>query len=458
MPDVTEPIIGFRAWRVTCDGALVPWSAAAAGAWVPGINSAICLARPSTPSHRAPMRRCSCGIYALASADDRRLTHQNLAVGAIAAWGDIEVHTTGFRAEKAAIVALALDADVDPVHRRRLTLAAARYGVPLVPRAGLAAAAGEYGRRIDAGRVLRGSADEENREAAPPRGLVGMSGIAIAEHLHVTITEAGVRLSPTDLLASEIVGGSRGLHAVGDSVRRGDPVFEALGHGGSILVPSPLSGRVTAVSDAEFGTAGLELLPDDWELEAPDVSWGVGSRSEYLLEIAQAAHRGDPFLPLRSHWVRAHAHVRSAADVLAALRAARTAPGFASADDVYEQIGGCLRAALSDPAVARHALRAEIRILWRLHEPDADILLDLRSAGPAVIADPPDRHADLALFASATAADAYFRGSLDLPAALRRREIQSAAAWSAVLRAESILKVIKPGYAALCQSSSVRPR
>ena len=59
--------------------------------------------------HAPPVADCMCGLYALTDPADRRLDFRaDQAVGAIAAWGDLEVHRTGFRAEHACVTALAL--------------------------------------------------------------------------------------------------------------------------------------------------------------------------------------------------------------------------------------------------------------------------------------------------------------------------------------------------------------
>jgi hypothetical protein len=51
-PDFIEPLIGFRAWHLDPDGALVPWSLQGAGAWQPGVNTAVCHAGKR---HRPPV-------------------------------------------------------------------------------------------------------------------------------------------------------------------------------------------------------------------------------------------------------------------------------------------------------------------------------------------------------------------------------------------------------------------
>jgi hypothetical protein len=85
-----------------------------------------------------------CGLHALHNPGDGRLKLGHPAVGAIAAWGEIEVYAEGFRAEYASVIAL--------VHRQsrstgppaRIREAARRYGVRLVSLAAVEAEASEF--------------------------------------------------------------------------------------------------------------------------------------------------------------------------------------------------------------------------------------------------------------------------------------------------------------------------
>src|SRR3954452_9558978 len=141
-PDYVEAVVGYRAWHVAGDGLLRPWTFTALP-WSPGVNSAVC-ARDDR--HAPPVGDCMCGLYALTDPADRRLDFRaDQAVGAIAAWGDLEVHRTGFRAQEACIVALALPARIGVEGRDRLERAAARYGVPLVPATRLSTEALRHG-------------------------------------------------------------------------------------------------------------------------------------------------------------------------------------------------------------------------------------------------------------------------------------------------------------------------
>jgi hypothetical protein len=134
VPTFSECVVGYRQWRVDAWQQLQPTSGHTNhGGWIPGENVAQCayncvageeeLAkwvgiapgfrhRPLLEPHAPPHKDCQCGLYArfdLATCDDR---HQSdiypLVGGAIAAWGDLEVHRDGFRAQRACVIALAL--------------------------------------------------------------------------------------------------------------------------------------------------------------------------------------------------------------------------------------------------------------------------------------------------------------------------------------------------------------
>jgi hypothetical protein len=142
VPDLIEPVIGFRQWRMR-DEAL--WSPFVNERWEPRLTTARCLAH-IPHRDRPPAHECTCGIYAwyhpcprLASA----LTG-DLVSGAVVLWGRIELHPTGMRGEHAAIVALALPLSRG-AKRRRLVRLAESLGVDVVPTRALQAAASRHG-------------------------------------------------------------------------------------------------------------------------------------------------------------------------------------------------------------------------------------------------------------------------------------------------------------------------
>jgi hypothetical protein len=157
VPDLIEPVIGYREWVMIGDELLSPL---ARTRWDAGPMRAECLARcrragglwrrPSPHRGPAPDSDCVCGIYALFVPHDRRGRDPLALVrGAVVVWGRIEVHGgAGMRAEFARIVALALPSSpsrpgpvlrvaqllgVEAVRAEHLTQAAAAHGQPLPP-------------------------------------------------------------------------------------------------------------------------------------------------------------------------------------------------------------------------------------------------------------------------------------------------------------------------------------
>jgi hypothetical protein len=157
VPDLIEPIIGYREWVIIGEELLSPL---ARMRWDAGPMRAECLAlcrragvlsRRLSPRHcPAPDSDCVCGIYALFAPHDRRGRDPLALVrGAVVLWGRIEVHAgAGMRAEFARIVALALPSPpsrpgpvlrvaqllgVEAVPVEQLTQAAAAHGQPLPP-------------------------------------------------------------------------------------------------------------------------------------------------------------------------------------------------------------------------------------------------------------------------------------------------------------------------------------
>lgn len=128
VPDLIEPLLGYRYWRVRRDGALR--CMLSRDIWLEGANRATCW----RCGHEAPGRFCRCGFNALHEPPAARFDEYRGAVlGAIAAWGEVDVHRNGFRTQFAKVIALADGGVRRPPRRTRILRAAERYGVPLVP-------------------------------------------------------------------------------------------------------------------------------------------------------------------------------------------------------------------------------------------------------------------------------------------------------------------------------------
>ena len=110
--------------------------------WGRGVRTATC----GEHDHVAPQNGCTCGIYTWYSAPARTASvlTPELVAGAVALWGQIELHAHGMRAEHATIVALALPFSRGP-KRERLIACARALEVTAVPARHLTAAALEHG-------------------------------------------------------------------------------------------------------------------------------------------------------------------------------------------------------------------------------------------------------------------------------------------------------------------------
>jgi hypothetical protein len=151
-PDLVTPVVAFRAWRMIDGLLLSPYIPCR---WEGRVMHATCypanrilergrgwLAEP----HTSPHPDCRCGIYAYHRPGTQAYFGEwEWTEGIVTAWGRIEAHATGLRAQHARVEALGLPPANEPSRRRSVQAVADRLGVPLVPRDDLAAAASAYG-------------------------------------------------------------------------------------------------------------------------------------------------------------------------------------------------------------------------------------------------------------------------------------------------------------------------
>jgi glycine cleavage system H lipoate-binding protein len=468
-PDFLQAVVGYRAWHVEPDGRLRPWTFTSL-AWTAGANEAVCA---RDVRHQPPVTDCMCGLYALTDPADRRLDFRaDQAVGAIAAWGDMEVHRSGFRAQHACIVALALPDRADHDQRTALELAAERYGVALVAPEQLSAEALRHGAPLpddlwgpepvwpaasppgaDRGRALAAA------PAVDPAAFgTGARGIALDAHLWVETALGAVVVGLTEALARDLGAGLRlTLPEPGAALEAGDRAATVAAMGATFGVWAPVGGSVLAVNpkllddpdllarDPEGAGWLLRLAPRDWERDASAVTWGAAASRHYAAVVARDAERGDAFADVRLERLHALPPVRSAADVLAVLRAERDATRFADAGAVHVELGGRVRDALAaDPEMRAHVGRLDQVVRFALREPDAELVLDLRG-GDARIVDGVPAGATVDLELSCTGDDAYrwFIGELDPSAALRCGDLGSSLGVGPTLRALALLKYVR---------------
>ena len=96
--------------------------------------------------HESPDPRCQCGIYGYWTPGPRSWFGEAYwCEGVITAWGRVEVHRDGFRAEHARVEALAVPDRAYPGTRPAVAAAAASLDVPLVDYEALRDFAGSLG-------------------------------------------------------------------------------------------------------------------------------------------------------------------------------------------------------------------------------------------------------------------------------------------------------------------------
>jgi len=160
-PDLIRAVIGFRQWRLR--GSEL-WSVRARDRWGRGVHTAQC--RKRRHDGPAPANDCTCGIYAWYAPPPRGASAMtpDLVAGAVALWGQLELHSNGMRAQHAMVVALALPFSRGD-KRRRILAAADVLDVPAVPARTLKATALEHGDLIP--RAMRPRDTTPNKRAAP---------------------------------------------------------------------------------------------------------------------------------------------------------------------------------------------------------------------------------------------------------------------------------------------------
>lgn len=464
-PDLVDAVVGYRAWRLEEDGALVPWTLGAAGAWAPGTNTAAChyarwTGRPAGRPHAPPGPQCMCGLYALHDPSDERLAlHPGQAVGAIAAWGEIEVHATGFRAERACVVALARPDRADDETAEALERAADRYGVDLVPPGALSAAASRHG--LPVGPHLLGGA-AVRRPARRLRDAAGIAvdaarsgacGYALLEHGWAQADDPrDVRVGITRPLGALLGDASSpSLPRPGVAVAPGDPLA-VLGDGW--VVWATVGGTVTAVNPRLEEEPGLlasdpqgagwlaRIAPADLDRDAPELVWGARGRRAYAAWVARARSGHDVFADVRAARVLA-APPRPWSEVRAELEARRVAPRYASAPELYADCAERVAERLAaDPAAAERLGAAGVVLALRVTAPDAAVTVVARDGATRLATGPSAPPADVELALDGDTAGALFAGRLDLPAALRSGRVRSSAGTVPTLAAASRLKAL----------------
>lgn len=154
-PDLIEPVVGFRKWRLTGDKLSspivpLPWSRPVMEArcyWSPLLENQ----KKLEGAHAAPHPACKCGIYV--DYEPRRRSppvYDACVFGIVTVWGRIELHRGGMRAQHARVEALGFTPEWGLRHRRAVERAGADLGADVLDYASLEHAAEDYGRRLTA--------------------------------------------------------------------------------------------------------------------------------------------------------------------------------------------------------------------------------------------------------------------------------------------------------------------
>jgi hypothetical protein len=175
-PDLIEPVVGYRDWRVTDAGLVSP---RAERVWRTATMHAACHPRRLEdfvlPPHAAPHPDCNCGIHAYYRFNPQasKVDHRGVC-GIVSLWGRIEAHENGMRAEWARVEALGVFARWTARQKNAVRAVADELHCDLHDLADLPAAAPSYGSPLP--EVLRPGRPRRRRPqpAAPtsPRRLV----------------------------------------------------------------------------------------------------------------------------------------------------------------------------------------------------------------------------------------------------------------------------------------------
>ena len=289
-PDFAEPVIGFRLWEMR-DGHL--FGPAYDQRWLAGENVAACR---DGDAHAAPAASCRCGFNAYHQRLPRPSHYGNRYVaGAMAAWGGIEWHRTGFRAERACAVALCFDADDDAARRAQIEATARRYGIEAVPRVRLRTHVERFGRSLEPARPRNPTPTASPAAARTLSVVAGGRGYWIGRHVLADWTPGGsVSVAMARGLSRRVDRDARLITiAPGSEVAAGDALAVLHTTSGSFAIDSPADGQVTAINpeavldpflatvDPSEGGWLVELRPQRSLLDECPLVWGRRGREQY---------------------------------------------------------------------------------------------------------------------------------------------------------------------------------
>jgi hypothetical protein len=359
LPLLTDVLPGFRAWELRNDGTLWP-AAVARHPWEAGVNHARC---EMGADHDAPAPDCSCGLYAFHTVH-RQLSGESV-IGAIAAWGAMEVHADGFRAARARVIALAAPRSTF-VRRDAFERAAERYDVPVVDR--------DVFQQVVS--LSTGNLPPELVAIAPAdhsKWLAHRRGFDADNQVWVEASQGVVTVGLSPHLRGRLGEGPTVIEQRPRTIAvRGDLL--------TVHIPQPVRGEIVATGDG-----WLRIRPSDWEADCRHFDWGpVGMAAMDAHALRNGVDGVAHLLDGRA----AESGPASWREVLAELRTRRevfAGPRFATDADLYDEIAIPLGQALArDRSIRTRLTRLGAVVAFVINEPDARIVLDLRE-GPGVL-------------------------------------------------------------------------
>jgi hypothetical protein len=151
-PDLAAAVVAFRCWRLSGDQLVSPfipcrWEGRVMHARCYDANRTLTRGRGWLDEpHESPHADCQCGIYAYHTPGPRGWFGEAYwCEGVVSAWGRVLVHGDGFRAEHAAVEALAIPDGLELAGPAQVRAAAAALGVGLLSHDELPAFANSLG-------------------------------------------------------------------------------------------------------------------------------------------------------------------------------------------------------------------------------------------------------------------------------------------------------------------------
>lgn len=442
-PDLVEPVLGFRAWHVDRLGGLVPMVFQAC-TWQPGVNRAECHV-DTHERHFAPQADCTCGIYALHQLESLS-PREATCFGAIAAWGDIQVHPAGFRAELACVLALAARGG-GRRHRQRMSDAAERYDVPLVGFEDLTAVGLEHARPL----LSAGLGTDEQPQCIPQRVVRGRW--PLPTHLHYD-PEAHTWAKPEgDTVLVGIATPARAYLSFSpsfvdwatDEVKPGDLLGTVSGRSnGHVKVLSPVAGRIVrynrllewapqVLRTNPYGSGWVARIePAAWTRDSNRLLTGAEGVAEYARRLGRCCQGPSPIYVPPKGWRRD--------PILLPKRGSPAGPDSREKEETCRQLTTFLeRHARDDRELGRLLSALGLQVRLELGLPGAAVEVGAPGAGA------PRR---LVLKTSPATAHALFLGRVDPPRAVALGQIELEGDREAFGAVMSVIKRVFPRYRA----------